>query len=264
MTETSPFMPMFEAFKAELDEHHDRRERITKASRDITAASKKMYAIHSTAMASDPCRIFALQRCSGEQPGPDRKRAATAGSDGLPARMPDGVSKELTKHYEAATGGYRAIASDVQGLSSHRYSRQLTGGNQELMEALAFQHYLEHGRLMPLEAARQRFESFGGGQAIALSEMDYVLGVYDMTGELMRYAITAMAMGGPHVEAGPGGRSVLVDLQELGRLLEGFRVEHDAHMQKQVRGKMEVMVQSIEKVEKARYGLVVRGSETLL
>jgi hypothetical protein len=39
---TSPFISMFEAFKAELDEHHDRRERIAKASRDITAASKKM------------------------------------------------------------------------------------------------------------------------------------------------------------------------------------------------------------------------------
>ena len=38
----SPLMPMFEQFRAELDEHHDRRERITKASRDITAASKKM------------------------------------------------------------------------------------------------------------------------------------------------------------------------------------------------------------------------------
>lgn len=38
----SPFMPMFESFRAELDEHHDRRERIIKASRDITAASKKM------------------------------------------------------------------------------------------------------------------------------------------------------------------------------------------------------------------------------
>jgi len=37
-----PFMPMFEQFRAELDEHHDRRERIIKASRDITAASKKM------------------------------------------------------------------------------------------------------------------------------------------------------------------------------------------------------------------------------
>lgn len=39
---TSPFMPMFEKFRDELDEHHDRRERIIKASRDITAASKKM------------------------------------------------------------------------------------------------------------------------------------------------------------------------------------------------------------------------------
>jgi len=38
----SPYMPMFEVFRAELDEHHDRRERVIKASRDITASSKKM------------------------------------------------------------------------------------------------------------------------------------------------------------------------------------------------------------------------------
>lgn len=40
---TSPFAAMFEGFRKELDEHTDRRERIVKASRDITAASKKMY-----------------------------------------------------------------------------------------------------------------------------------------------------------------------------------------------------------------------------
>jgi hypothetical protein len=39
----SPFMPMFEFFRAELDQHHDRRERVIKASRDITASSKKMF-----------------------------------------------------------------------------------------------------------------------------------------------------------------------------------------------------------------------------
>jgi hypothetical protein len=39
---SSPFMAMFEGFRKELDEHHDRRERTIKASRDITAASKKM------------------------------------------------------------------------------------------------------------------------------------------------------------------------------------------------------------------------------
>jgi predicted translin family RNA/ssDNA-binding protein len=116
---------------------------------------------------------------------------------------------------------------------------------------------------MPLDAARRRFDSFGGdgGQAIPLSDMDYLLGVFDMTGELMRYAITAMAIGGAKEEGGPGGSSVLVDLQELGRHLDGFRVEHDSHMQKQVRDKAEVMLRSIEKVEKACYGLVVRGSE---
>jgi hypothetical protein len=41
----SPFLPMFESFRSELDEHHDRRERVMKASKDITAASKKMYGI---------------------------------------------------------------------------------------------------------------------------------------------------------------------------------------------------------------------------
>ena len=38
----NPFMPMFTLFRDELDEHHDRRERVIKASRDITALSKKM------------------------------------------------------------------------------------------------------------------------------------------------------------------------------------------------------------------------------
>ena len=36
------YTPMFEAFRDELDEHDDRRERVIKASRDVTALSKKM------------------------------------------------------------------------------------------------------------------------------------------------------------------------------------------------------------------------------
>ena len=35
-------LAMFTDYRTELDEHHDRRERIVKASRDITALSKKM------------------------------------------------------------------------------------------------------------------------------------------------------------------------------------------------------------------------------
>jgi len=36
------YTPMFETFRDELDEHHDRRERVVKTSRDVTALSKKM------------------------------------------------------------------------------------------------------------------------------------------------------------------------------------------------------------------------------
>jgi hypothetical protein len=43
-TEAQPssILSIFENFRDELDEHHDRRERIIKKSRDITALSKKM------------------------------------------------------------------------------------------------------------------------------------------------------------------------------------------------------------------------------
>ena len=44
----SPFIPVFEDFRAELDEHHDRRERIIKVSRDVTAQSKKMSVDHQS------------------------------------------------------------------------------------------------------------------------------------------------------------------------------------------------------------------------
>lgn len=42
----SPFISVFESYRSELDQHHDRREKIIKASRDITAQSKKMSVFH--------------------------------------------------------------------------------------------------------------------------------------------------------------------------------------------------------------------------
>lgn len=36
------YTSMFEGFRNELDEHHDRRMKIQKVSRDVTALSKKM------------------------------------------------------------------------------------------------------------------------------------------------------------------------------------------------------------------------------
>ena len=36
------YTAMFEKFRDDLDEHHERKEKIVKASRDVTALSKKM------------------------------------------------------------------------------------------------------------------------------------------------------------------------------------------------------------------------------
>lgn len=42
---SGPYVSMFEKLRDGLDEHYDRRERVTKASRDVTALSKKMFEV---------------------------------------------------------------------------------------------------------------------------------------------------------------------------------------------------------------------------
>lgn len=113
---------------------------------------------------------------------------------------------------------------------------------------------------------------------------DYVLGIYDMTGELMRFAITAMAMSGelPRPVAVPAGaisdggeamevdsasasassqRTILTDLRQLRSALESLNTSATGPFGKEADKKADVMRQSVEKVERALYGLTVRGAE---
>lgn len=92
---------------------------------------------------------------------------------------------------------------------------------------------------------------------IPLSLDDYLGGIFDLSGELMRHAVTGMARGA--VPAGPDGRSELVDLQGLRFLLEGL--DALAGSPYAWRGKMEVLGQSVAKVERGVYAAVVRGRE---
>ncbi|KIW07351.1 uncharacterized protein PV09_02197 [Verruconis gallopava] len=236
----SPFLSMFESLRDELDEHHDRRERIIKASRDITAASKKI--------------IFSLQRV---------RQVGCA------------VPKELQqpKQWETIRNSYDAIAADLQDINAHRYSHNITGGNQELMEAISFQHYLETQRLITIEESREKLAAMSSGKhKVMLTESDYVLGICDMVGELMRFAITAMATGGQIAPAAskvndddmdtdlPEPRSVLSDMRELRGYLELLDAGGSS-LAKDFGKKMPTMQECVEKVEKASYGQVVRGSE---
>ena len=125
-----------------------------------------------------------------------------------------------------------------------------------------------------------------------------MLGIYDMTGELMRFAITAMATSGelpspepsPESEAqgdGPSAakvaksaegdamevdaaaaastaapkRNILTDLRQLRSALESLNTSGTGSFGKEADKKAQVMRQSVEKVERALYGLIVRGAE---
>ena len=115
------------------------------------------------------------------------------------------------------------------------------------------------------------------GPGVGLGFEDYVLGIYDMTGELMRFAITAMATSGalPRPEAAGSGsdamevdsasassqRTILTDLRQLRSALESLNTSNTGPFGKEVDKKADVMRQSVEKVERALYGLTVRGAE---
>jgi hypothetical protein len=133
----------------------------------------------------------------------------------------------------------------------------------------------------------------GEGGAVQLAPEDYVLGIFDMVGELMRFSITSMATNGKlpagkpnsnkklkrddsEEEAGdkmeideqtpapadaPVPRNVLSDLRELRLQLEMFDPPRGEKFYFDVEKKMTVMRECVDKVEKALYSLTVRGKE---
>ncbi|PWY78058.1 Translin [Aspergillus sclerotioniger CBS 115572] len=177
---TNPIISMFETFRDELDEHHDRRERLIKTSRDITALSKKI------------------------------------------------------------------------------------SGIQEFIEALSFHHYLTTQTLITLPEVRAHLPP-----QILVTEEDYLLGLFDLTGEMMRFAVTALSAGS--ADAGAGGeeavglgeeqRGIVVDLRDMRSGFEGLSVPRRHVMLKDMGKKVDVMQGSVEKVERAAYGILVRGRE---
>ncbi|PQE15853.1 translin-associated x protein [Rutstroemia sp. NJR-2017a BBW] len=222
---TSPFMPMFETFRAELDEHHDRRERIIKASRDITALSKKI-------------------------------------AQALHTPLPPKIASESNDRLTTIQTLFTSIVPDLAGINSWRYQRQISGGVQEYMEAVSFSHYLTQQSLISLSQAQ---DSLPAG--IELTGDDYVLGLFDLVGEIMRFAVTRMATDGrlpaSSVEDRAEERTILSDLRILRTEFESLDTTRcgNTGLGRDVEKKMEVMRTCVEKVETAVYGMIVRGRE---
>jgi predicted translin family RNA/ssDNA-binding protein len=154
------------------------------------------------------------------------------------------------------------------------------------MEALSFQHYLENQTLISYDEAKARVAALcGDGPTVPLTPEDYVLGIFDMIGELMRFSITSMATNGKlpagrpkkapsqaddkmDIDAEPAAavdeqepRTVLSDLREIRLQLEMFEPTPGTKFNDEVEKKATVMRECVDKVEKALYSLTVRGKE---
>jgi len=167
-----------------------------------------------------------------------------------------------------------SVAADLQSVNRYRYAWQMRC-LEELVEALSFAHYLRHQKLITPAEAQAAVPLPEGTPPLELTPGDYMYGIFDLFGELMRFATVQRAQvietpsnaagatagaegaGGEAGKGEEGKRTILRDIQELGCAFEIL----PAVPTKDFRSKMDAMRQSVRKVENLGYGLVVRGSE---
>lgn len=125
------------------------------------------------------------------------------------------------------------------------------------------EHYLRTGKLITLEESQAAI--LGG---IPLTADDYALGLFDLTGEMMRFSITAIATIGilpaPKSASSSSGRqTILTDLRDMRTAFEALDVTSCGNqgLGRDFEKKMDVMGQSVEKVEKAACELAIKRSD---
>ena len=193
--------------------------------------------------------------------------------------LPDGFNADIQSRLAEVRKLLSSIAGDVQGINRWRYMRNMSCV-EELIEALTFAHYLRHQNLMSYAEATEAVhhlslpENGEDGAAmdlehpiVHLTEDDYLMGVFDLSGEMMRFATTTAALNGRMAgsslqydgaaDEGSPQRTIVTDMQDLGSFYEMLPQQSG----KSYQVKLQTLRTSVLKVEKLGYGLTVRGSE---
>lgn len=205
-------------------------------------------------------------------------------------QLPEKIQAEVDARLAEIAKLLAAIAPEIQGINRYRYSRSLMC-LEELVEALTFAHYLKtqtligHDQLaVAVEAltrqgaapedevmtdARDTPATPGKPEqaeapTISLTQDDYLYGVFDLTGEMMRFATTSTALTGAMASGGASDdtdepRTIVQDMHELGSFFEMLPVAPGNRFAWEK--KLEVTRQSVQKVERLGYDRIIRGSE---
>ena len=217
--ENSPVLASFRKFQVELVSRYDKHERLVKCSRDVTIHSKRI--------------IFLLQRVAG-------------------ADNAEQIFEEAEAKFTEVKEFLKKIVEELVGEDAFMFVRAYSPGLQEYIEALSFYHFLKTGALISYEGVTENLKfSNEAADRLTVSPFDYILGVADLTGELMRLCINSAANG---------------DRDTPFEVCRFMRLIHDAFVSfgncnRDVASKLRVLKNSLSKVENACYTLQIRGSE---
>ncbi|KAK9676061.1 hypothetical protein RND81_11G051200 [Saponaria officinalis] len=223
MTSHASMSDDFSKYAEYLNNLNEKRERVVKASRDITMNSKKV--------------IFQVHRI-----GKQNK---------------DAVLEKAEKDLQAVRDQHVSrLVKELNGSDFWKLRRAYSPGVQEYVEAATFCKFCRTGTLLNLDEINATFLPLSDPsiEPLQINILDYLLGLADLTGELMRLAISRISDG--EVEFAEKICGFVRDIHLHLMLL----VPHmdDSHDMKQ---KMDTMLQSVMKIENACFSVHVRGSE---
>lgn len=223
MSTESSMKEAFADYAEYLNQLNEKRERVVKASRDITINSKKV--------------IFQVHRISK-----DNKQE---------------VLDKAEKYLAAVTDQYMSrLVKELEGTDFWKLRRAYSPGVQEYIEAATFCKFCETGTLLNLAEINATLLPLSHPplEPFQINVLDYLLGLADLTGELMRLAIGRIS--DRELEY---AQKICRFVREIYReltLVCPLMDEID-----DMKSKMDTMLQSVVKIENACFSVHVRGSE---
>ncbi|KAL4575664.1 hypothetical protein LXL04_022515 [Taraxacum kok-saghyz] len=220
---SSSMKDSFSRYAEYLNHFNDKRERVVKASRDITINSKKV--------------IFQVHRMSKNNK--------------------DEVLEKAEKDLSAVKDQHIArLVNELQGTDFWKLRRAYSPGVQEYIEAATLCKFCTSGTLLNLDEINTMLLPLSDPsfEPLQINILDYILGLADLTGELMRLAIGRISDG--EIEY---AEKICRFVREIYRELTLLAPKMDESWD--MKGKMDVMLQSVMKIENACFSVHVRGSE---
>ncbi|KAI0566581.1 Translin [Gracilaria domingensis] len=148
------------------------------------------------------------------------------------------------------------VANEVDQNDYYRFHRAFTFGMQEYVEARTFLYYIVNHALMSpdqIESEIKEVCEMKEKPPLSLDLSDYLLGVADLTGELMRQGVSDSNSSG----------QIAIFLAEIEASLGSLSDKHQLDV-KELHFKLQVLKRSVSKVERTCYDVAIQDAELLL